>query len=58
MAYAIFDRFMGKMNGHLDSVNKDLGFLVALLARIQCTHIENALFLEEQTFQSSRSIKS
>ena len=58
MVYAILDRFMEMMNGHLDSVNKGLEFLVALLARIQCTHIVNALYLEEQTFQSSRSIKS
>lgn len=31
-------------NGHLDSVKKELEFLVVLQGRTQCLHIENPLF--------------
>lgn len=50
----MFNRFMEMMNGHLGTVNKELEFLVALLERIQCIHIVNALSLEKQIVQFSR----
>lgn len=49
--YAVCNRFMEMMNGHLGSVNKELEFSAALPKEIQCIHIVNALFLEKQTVQ-------
>lgn len=50
----VYNRYMERTNGHLGSANKELVFSVALLGRIQCTLIVNALFLDKQAFQSSR----
>lgn len=55
MACFCFDyRFMVMMNGHLDSVNKELESFPALLQKILCIHTVKKLFLDKQIFQTPR----